>query len=190
MRDDATPVVLMGYYNPIYAYGVDKFLTDAKSAGVDGLIVVDLPMEEDDELKLPADRVGIDFIRLVSPATDDARMARILPGVSGFVYYVAITGITGTASADAADVTASIARIRKHTELPVAVGFGVRTPEHVAAMGESADAVVVGSAIVQRVADKLDPGGKALPELASSVLEFVSTLARGARETVKETQRT
>ena len=147
--DDATPLVLMGYYNPIYVYGVERFLADAKAAGVDGLIVVDLPPEEDAELCLPALAAGFNFIRLATPTTDDKRLPAVLANTSGFVYYVSITGITGAAAPDAGKVTAAVARIKKHTKLPVCVGFGVRNPEHARAIAEHADGVVVGSALVE-----------------------------------------
>ena len=149
--DDATPIVLMGYYNPIYIYGVDKFLADAKAAGVDGLIVVDLPPEEDEELCLPALKAGLNFIRLATPTTDDKRLPAVLANTSGFVYYVSITGITGSAAPDAGKVHAAVARIKRHTKLPVAVGFGVRTAKQARAIAAGADGVVVGSALVDAV---------------------------------------
>jgi len=180
-RDPETPVVLMGYYNPIYVYGVAAFLTDAKAAGVDGLIVVDLPPEEKDELCLPAKAAGIDFIFLVAPTTDDARLPLVLQDAGGFVYYVSITGITGTASAATADVDAAAARIRRHTDLPIAIGFGIKTPDQAAEMAAIADAAVVGSALVNRVADNLDESGTARPGLVDDVLGFVSALAGGVR---------
>ena len=154
--DDSTPIVLMGYYNPIYIYGVDKFLVDAKAAGVDGLIVVDLPPEEDGELCLPALKAGLNFIRLATPTTDDKRLPAVLDNTSGFVYYVSITGITGAAAPDAAKVGSAVARIKRHTRLPVAVGFGVRTPEQARALAEGADGVVVGSALVDALRASLD----------------------------------
>lgn len=169
--DDATPIVMMGYYNPIYAYGVERFLTDAKAAGIDGLIVVDLPPEEDEELCLPATAAGLHFIRLATPTTDDARLPKVLSNTSGFVYYVSITGITGAAEASAAAVGPQIARIKAHTDLPVCVGFGIRTPERARAMAGIADGVVVGSAIVERIASGAGP---------DDVLAFVKTLAEGA----------
>src|SRR5471032_1725626 len=144
--DDATPIILMGYYNPIYIYGVDKFLADAKVSGVDGLIVVDLPPEEDEELCLPTLKTGLNFIRLATPTTDDKRLPAVLNNTSGFVYYVSITGITGSAAPDTGKVTAAVARIKRHTKLPVAVGFGVRTPAQARAIAQVADGVVVGSA--------------------------------------------
>src|SRR5471032_2049234 len=144
--DDTTPIILMGYYNPIYIYGVDKFLADAKAAGVDGLIVVDLPPEEDEELCLPTLKTGLNFIRLATPTTDDKRLPAVLNNTSGFVYYVSITGITGSAAPDTGKVTAAVARIKRHTKLPVAVGFGVRTPAQARAIAQVADGVVVGSA--------------------------------------------
>ncbi len=147
--DDATPIVLMGYYNPIYIYGVDKFLADAKDAGVDGLIIVDLPPEEDEELCLPALKAGLNFIRLATPTTDDKRLPKVLTNTSGFVYYVSITGITGSAIPDAAKVTAAVARIKRHTGLPVAVGFGVKNADSARAIAQGADGVVVGSALIE-----------------------------------------
>src|SRR5476651_1197787 len=153
--DNATPVVLMGYYNPIYIYGVDRFLTDAKAAGVDGLIVVDLPPEEDGELCLPALKAGINFIRLATPTTDDKRLPAVLTNTSGFVYYVSITGITGAAAPDAGKVAGAVARIKRHTKLPVCVGFGVRTAAQARAIAEAADGVVVGSALVDALRGSL-----------------------------------
>ena len=179
--DDATPIVLMGYYNPIYIYGVDKFLIDAKSAGVDGLIVVDLPPEEDDELCLPALKAGLNFIRLATPTTDDKRLPAVLNNTSGFVYYVSITGITGSAAPDAAKVSSAVARIKRHTKLPVAVGFGVRTAEQAHAIAEGADAVVVGSALVDALRASLDKDGKAGPGTVKAVTELVAALAQGVR---------
>jgi tryptophan synthase alpha chain len=179
--DDATPIVLMGYYNPIYRYGPDVFPRDAVDAGVDGVIVVDLPPEEDAELSGPARAAGLDFIRLATPTSDEQRLPLIVERASGFLYYVAIAGITGTRSADAADVAAAVARLRRFTELPVAVGFGIRTPEHAAAVARAADAAVVGSALVQRLALNLDPDGRAQPGLVDAVLTDVRALARGVR---------
>ncbi len=155
--DDTTPLVLMGYYNPIYIYGVERFLGDAKAAGVDGLIVVDLPPEEDSELCLPAMKAGLNFIRLATPTTDDKRLPTVLTNTSGFVYYVSITGITGAAAPDAQKVTAAVARIKRHTTLPVCVGFGVRTAAHARAIAAGADGVVVGSALVDAVRQSLGP---------------------------------
>jgi tryptophan synthase alpha chain len=179
--DDETPIILMGYYNPFYIYGVEKFLADARAAGVDGLIVVDLPPEEDDELCLPALEAGMHFVRLATPTTDDARLPAVLANTSGFVYYVAIAGITGTKSADSAAVHDAVARLKRHTELPVAVGFGIKTPEQAAAIAEVADAAVVGSAIVQTIADNLDDTGRAKPDLVDTVLDFTRALADGVR---------
>ena len=158
--DDATPLVLMGYYNPIYVYGVDRFLSDAKAAGVDGLIVVDLPPEEDAELCLPAMKAGVNFIRLATPTTDDKRLPTVLTNTSGFVYYVSITGITGAAAPDASKVGAAVARIKRHTKLPVCVGFGVRTADQARAIAQGADGVVVGSALVEAVRTSLGPDAK------------------------------
>ncbi len=179
--DDDTPVILMGYYNPIYVYGVDAFLADAKAAGVDGLIVVDMPPEEEDELCLPAIEAGISFIFLTAPTTGDARLPRVLEHTSGFVYYVSITGITGTKSAVIGDVRAAVERLRRHTALPVAVGFGIKTPEQAAAVAAVADAAVVGSALVDTVASNLDEAGRPRPGLAAAVLSLVGDLARGVR---------
>jgi tryptophan synthase alpha chain len=149
--DDTTPIVLMGYYNPIYIYGVERFLEDANKAGVDGLIVVDLPPEEDHELCLPALDAGLNFIRLATPTTDDKRLPKVLTNTSGFVYYVSVTGITGTQAPNITRVNDAVARIKRHTDLPVAVGFGVRTAEQAAGIASGADGVVVGSALVSAV---------------------------------------
>jgi tryptophan synthase alpha chain len=179
--DDATPIVLMGYYNPVYIYGVDQFLADAKVAGVDGLIVVDLPPEEDEELCLPTLKIGLNFIRLATPTTDDKRLPAVLNNTSGFVYYVSITGITGAAAPDAAKVTSAVARIKRHTKLPVAVGFGVRTAEQARAIASGADGVVVGSALVEALRVSLDKNGKAGPGTVKAVTALVSALADGVR---------
>jgi tryptophan synthase alpha chain len=179
--DDATPIVLMGYYNPIYIYGVDKFLTDAKAAGVDGLIVVDLPPEEDEELCIPALKAGLNFIRLATPTTDDKRLPAVLSNTSGFVYYVSITGITGAAAPDAGKVTVAVERIKRHTKLPVAVGFGVRTAEQARAIAEGSDGVVVGSALVEALRKSLDGKGKAGAETVKAVTDLVAELAQGVR---------
>jgi len=179
--DDTTPIVLMGYYNPIYIYGVDKFLADAKTAGVDGLIVVDLPPEEDDELCLPTLKAGLNFIRLATPTTDDKRLPAVLNNTSGFVYYVSITGITGAAAPDASKVTTAVARIKRHTKLPVAVGFGVKTAEDARAIASGADGVVVGSALVDALRLSLDQNGKAGPDTVRAVTSLVSALADGVR---------
>lgn len=169
--DDTTPIVLMGYYNPIYNRGVDKFLADAKTAGIDGLIVVDLPPEEDDELCIPAQKAGLNFIRLATPTTDDQRLPKVLQNTSGFVYYVSITGITGAAEAESADVAPEVARIKAATDIPVIVGFGINTPEKAQNIAAISDGAVVGSAIVSQVAS-----GKPVAE----VLDFVKTLSDGA----------
>jgi tryptophan synthase alpha chain len=179
--DDATPIVLMGYYNPIYIYGVDRFLADANSAGVDGLIVVDLPPEEDDELCLPALRAGLNFIRLATPTTDDKRLPAVLANTSGFVYYVSVTGITGSTALDTGRVSQAVARIKRHTKLPVAVGFGVRTPEHARTIAEGADGVVVGTALVEALRASLDAGDKATARTVGAVAELVAALAAGVR---------
>jgi tryptophan synthase alpha chain len=180
-EDDETPIVLMGYYNPIYVYGSDRFLPDAKAAGVDGLIVVDLPPEEDDELCLPALKAGLNFIRLATPTTDDKRLPTVLTNTSGFVYYVSVTGITGAAAPDTTKATAAVARIKRHTRLPVAVGFGVRTAEQARAIAEGADGVVVGSALVDALRQSLDKNGKAGPASVKAVTNLVSVLAQGVR---------
>jgi len=179
--DTETPIVLMGYYNPIYIYGVDRFLTDAKTAGVDGLIVVDLPPEEDVELCLPAMKAGVNFIRLATPTTDDKRLPAVLANTSGFVYYVSITGITGSAAPDAARVSQAVARIKRHTDLPVAVGFGVKDAARARAIAEAADAVVVGSALVDALAQSLDKDGKATKTTVPAVTGLVVSLAEGVR---------
>lgn len=179
--DDETPVILMGYYNPIYIYSVDRFLSDTKSAGVDGLIVVDLPPEEDEELCLPALKAGLNFIRLATPTTDDNRLSAVLNNTSGFVYYVSITGVTGAAAPDTGKVTAAVARIKRHTKLPVAVGFGVKTASHARAIAEGADGVVVGSALVDALRESLDKAGKARPGTVKAVTNLVSALAEGVR---------
>lgn len=169
--DDTTPIVLMGYYNPIYSRGVDKFLVDAKAAGIDGLIVVDLPPEEDEELCIPAQAAGLNFIRLATPTTDDKRLPKVLQNTSGFVYYVSINGITGSAEAQATNVGPEVARIKESTDLPIIVGFGINTPEKAENIASVADGAVVGSAIVSQIAD-----GKPVAE----VLDFVKSLADGA----------
>ncbi|MGF7158877.1 tryptophan synthase alpha chain [Rhodoligotrophos appendicifer] len=179
--DNSTPIVLMGYFNPIYSYGVDRFLSDALDVGVDGLIVVDLPPEEDDELCIPALTKGLIFVRLATPTTDDARLPAVLTNTSGFVYYVSITGITGARSADATSVRTALDRIRAHTHLPVAVGFGVKTAEQAAGIAVHADAVVVGSALVDEIGKSLDRDGRATPATAGAVHELVSRLATGVR---------
>ena len=180
-EDDTTPVVLMGYYNPIYIYGVDKFLVDAKTAGVDGLIIVDLPPEEDTELCLPAIKAGLNFIRLATPTTDDKRLPAVLANTSGFVYYVAVTGITGSASADSTVVGEAVARIKRHTKLPVCVGFGIRTPDAARAIAERANGAVVGTALVDALHATLDAEGRATAKTVTSVADLVAALAQGVR---------
>jgi tryptophan synthase alpha chain len=179
--DSTTPLVLMGYYNPIYVYGVEAFLVDAKAAGVDGLIVVDLPPEEDTELCLPALRAGLNFIRLATPTTDDARLPAVLANTSGFVYYVSITGITGAATPDYSTVKSAVLRIKGHTALPVAVGFGVKTAATAATIAGVADAVVVGSALVEALRASLDQNGAATPKSVAAVADLVRQLAEGVR---------
>jgi tryptophan synthase alpha chain len=179
--DERTPIVLMGYFNPIYVYGVERFLADARHAGVDGLIVVDLPPEEDAELCLPALAAGISFIRLATPTTDDPRLPVVLRNTSGFVYYVSITGTTGSATPDFGQVAAAVKRIKRHTALPVAVGFGVRTAEHAAAVARSADGVVVGSALIEAVKESLAADASATAKTVPAVADLVSRLAAGVR---------
>lgn len=179
--DNETPIVLMGYYNPIYIYGVEKFLVDAKASGIDGLIVVDLPPEMDDELCVPALRAGLNFIRLATPTTDDKRLPTVLNNTSGFVYYVSMTGITGSALTDTSKVAQAVTRIKSHTDLPIAVGFGVKTAEQAKIIGQSADAVVVGSAIVNQIANTLTKDGKATTDTVDSVATMVRGLSTGCR---------
>jgi tryptophan synthase alpha chain len=179
--DDETPIVLMGYYNPIYIYGVERFLSDAKQAGIDGLIVVDLPPEMDEELCIPALNAGINFIRLATPTTDDKRLPKVLQNTSGFVYYVSMNGITGSAMADMSQVSSAVKRIKGHTPLPVCVGFGVKTAEQARTIGASADGVVVGTAIVNAVANVLGPKGEKTADPAEAVATLVAGLAAGVR---------
>jgi len=180
-RDPDTPYVLMGYYNPIYRYGAGAFCRDAAAAGVDGLIIVDLPPEEDPELADPARAVGLDLLRLATPTSDEKRLPVIVDRASGFLYYVAIAGITGARSADAGAVRDAVARLRKFTSLPVAVGFGIKTPEQAAEVAKAADAAVVGTSLVDRLAQNLDPDGKAKPGLIDAVLGDIAALAKGVR---------
>ena len=179
--NDATPIVMMGYYNPIYIYGVEKFLDDALAAGIDGLIVVDLPPEMDDELCIPAIRKGINFIRLATPTTDEKRLPKVLKNTSGFVYYVSMNGITGSALPDPSLVSGAVERIKQHTNLPVCVGFGVKTAEHARVIGSSADGVVVGTAIVNQVATSLTRDGKATADTVQAVATLVRGLSSGTR---------
>jgi tryptophan synthase alpha chain len=179
--DNTTPLVLMGYYNPIYIYGVDKFLADAKTAGVDGLIIVDLPPEEDAELCLPALKAGLNFIRLATPTTDDRRLPAVLANTSGFVYYVSITGITGAAAADSKAVGEAVARIKRHTKLPVCVGFGIRTPEAARSIAQTANGAVVGTALVDALQGSLDKEGRATAKTVTAVADLVASLAQGVR---------
>ena len=179
--DNATPIVLMGYYNPIYIYGVEKFLAVAKSAGVDGLIIVVLPPEEDTELCIPAMKAGLNFIRLATPTTDDKRLPAVLANTSGFVYYVSITGITGSAAADTAQVSEAVARIKRHTQLPVCVGFGIRTPEAARGIAQAANGAVVGSALIDALRATLDSEGRATAKTVPAVADLASALAQGVR---------
>ena len=184
--DNATPLVLMGYYNPIYIYGVDKFLGDAKSAGVDGLIIVDLPPEEDTELCVPALKAGLNFIRLATPTTDDKRLPAVLANTSGFVYYVSIAGITGAAAPDSNVVGDAVARIKRHTDLPVCVGFGIRTPDAARAIAERANGAVVGTALVDALRASLDSEGRATGKTVSAVADLTAALAQGVRGAKKQ----
>jgi tryptophan synthase alpha chain len=179
--NDETPIVLMGYYNPVYIYGVDAFIHDAKQAGVDGLIIVDLPPEEDEELCIPALNAGLNFIRLATPTTDDARLPEVLANTSGFVYYVSITGITGSASPELNVVEEAVARVKRHTDLPVAVGFGIRTAEQAEAIASVADGAVVGSALVDVIAESLDSHGRSSPETVTETLKKAQELADGVK---------
>ena len=180
-EDQSTPIILMGYYNPIYSMGVEAFLAEATAVGVDGLIIVDLPPEEDDELCRPAIEAGLHWIRLATPTTDDARLPVVLTHTSGFLYYVAIMGITGTKSADEDEIRRAVARLKAHTELPVAVGFGIKTPQQAAVVAEAADAAVVGSALVERIRVNLDDVGKAKEGLVEDVVGLIGSLAEGVR---------
>lgn len=182
-EDDTTPIVMMGYYNPIYIYGVERFLTDAKASGVDGLIVVDLPSEMDAELCIPAMKAGINFIRLTTPTTDDKRLSKVLHNSSGFVYYVSMNGITGSAIADTAKVGEAVRHIKKSTDLPICVGFGVKTPEQAAAIAAHADGVVVGTAIVNAIAGELDENGKPKGDPVATATGLVHALAESVRAT-------
>jgi tryptophan synthase alpha chain len=183
--DADTPIILMGYYNPIYVYGVDRFLLDAREAGVDGLIVVDLPPEEDEELCLPALSAGLSFIRLATPTTDARRLPKVLTNTSGFVYYVSVTGITGSAIADYGKVGSAVARIKQHTHLPVAVGFGVKNADTAETIARSADGVVVGTALVEAIRTTLDPDGRATPATVEAVAAKVREIATGVRRAPK-----
>lgn len=180
-QDEDTPIILMGYYNPIYIYGVEAFLSDAKAAGVDGLIIVDLPPEEDSELCIPAIDADIRWIRLATPTTDAQRLPKVLNNASGFIYYVSILGITGTASVPEEATRNAVNYLKSNTDLPVAVGFGIKTPEMAATIARTADAAVVGSAIVEQIVAGLDDEGRAQPGMVGNVLEFVSALAAGVR---------
>ncbi len=179
--DPDTPIVLMGYYNPIYVYGVERFLVDAKKAGVDGLIVVDLPPEEDAELCLPALKAGLNFVRLATPTTDEKRLPKVLTNTSGFVYYVSIAGITGSATPDYSQVAAAVARIKSHTNLPVAVGFGVKNAQSAAEIAAHADGVVVGSALIDALKNSLDSDNRATSKTVDAVTGLVAEIAKGVR---------
>ena len=179
--DEDTPIILMGYYNPIYIYGNEKFLIDVKAAGVDGLIIVDLPPEADEELCIPAAKHGVDFIRLATPTTDEKRLPKVLNNTSGFVYYVSITGITGSTIPDLDEVALAVSRIKEKTELPVVVGFGVKTAQHAEAIGKGADGVVVGSVVVSAIEKSLDENGIATSNTISSVTKLVSKLSQGVK---------
>ena len=181
LKDADTPIVLMGYYNPIYVYGVDDFLYDAKEAGVDGLIIVDLPPEEDQELCIPARNAGLNFIRLATPTTDENRLPRVLENTSGFVYYVSLTGITGAALADYAGVSQAVKRIKQHTTLPVAVGFGVKNADNAAQIAQNADGVVVGSALIDVLQKSLDAHNQATTQTIAAVTELVTSIAQGVK---------
>ena len=183
-RDQETPIVLMGYYNPVYIYGVENFIKDAETAGVDGLIIVDLPLEEN-EMQDALDGSSIDFIYLIAPTTDDDRLQKIVECASGFIYYVSVTGITGTKKAISKDVEAAVARLRQFTNLPIAVGFGIKSPEQAAQIAHYADAAVVGSALVSRVAENLDRDGKPTSACVTDVLDLVGQLAEGIRSVYK-----
>ena len=180
-NDDTTPIVLMGYYNPVYIYGVDRFLKDAVDAGIDGLIIVDLPPEMDEELCIPALKAGVNFIRLATPTTDDKRLPKVLQNTSGFVYYVSMTGITGSALPDTTKIAGAVERIKKHTDLPVVVGFGVKTAEQAKVIGAAADGVVVGTAIVNAVASTIRPDGSLVADPAEAVATMVQGLSSGVR---------
>jgi len=182
-KDDDTPIVLMGYFNPIYIYGVEQFTEDGANAGIDGLIIVDVPPEEDSELRIPANKAGIDFIRLTTPTSDEKRLPALMGGATGFIYYVSITGVTGTNAAAAGNVAAAVARIKKFTNLPIAIGFGIKTAQQAAEIARVADAAVVGSAIIQIIADNAgnERESKESPDLLNSVLKFVTELAHGVR---------
>lgn len=184
--DTATPIVLMGYVNPMLAYGLDAFCTDAANAGADGLLIVDVPSEEDDLLSAPMQKAGLDLIKLATPTTDDARLKAVLGGASGFLYYVAVAGVTGQKSATYSDIEGAVARLKAHTDLPVAVGFGIKTPGDVAAIGAHADGVVVGSSVVAKIASGLDAEGKAGPSLVKDSLEFVEQLSSALRKTTAQ----
>lgn len=181
-ENDTTPIVMMGYYNPIYIYGVERFLEDARAAGIDGFIIVDLPPEMDEELCIPALKAGLSFIRLATPTTDEKRLPKVLENTSGFVYYVSMTGITGSALADTTKVSEAVGRIKAHTHLPVCVGFGVKTAAQAKAIGASADGVVVGTAIVNAVANVIGTDGKMTADPADAVATLVRGLAQGVRE--------
>ena len=181
-KNQKTPIILMGYFNPIYAYGIDNFVAKAQAAGVDGLIIVDLPPEEDAELRIPAGEAGIHMIRLVTPTTNDHRLSQVIEGASGFLYYVSVLGITGTSSAAHDDISQAVQRLKKATDLPIAVGFGIKTAAQAARISQTADAAVVGSALVNQIAAHLDPSGKVTPELVPNTLAFVQQLSTAIRQ--------
>ncbi len=180
--DTTTPVVLMGYYNPVFVHGPERFARDAAAAGVDGIILVDLPPEEADEFTGPARAAGLDFIVLTAPTTDDARLPRVLANAGGFVYYVSVAGVTGTRAAEGTTIRDAVDRLRRFTDLPLAVGFGIRTPDQAAEVAAAADAAVVGSAVIGRIADNLDADGRPAPGLVDDTLRFVGELAAGVRK--------
>lgn len=184
-KDNDTPIVLMGYYNPIYVRGSEAFVKEAREAGVDGLIVVDVPAEEDNELCIPAIEGGVNFIRLTTPTTDNKRLPTVLENTSGFVYYVSVTGVTGAAAADAANVAQAVSRIKSHTELPIAVGFGIKTAEQAEEIGKIADGVVVGSVLVEAIRKSLDETGKATNQTQAAVTEVVRSLRMGVEKARK-----
>jgi len=186
-EDTETPIVLMGYFNPIYIYGIEAFISDAESAGVDGLIIVDLPPEEPELLHI-MENSSLQFIYLITPTTNDERLPKIIKHASGFIYYVSVTGITGTKTASSEHVELALSRIRRYTDLPIAVGFGIKTPEQATKMAKYADAAVVGSALVSRIEDNLDANGKPTSACVTAVLDFVGQISEGIRSISKNAQ--